>query len=100
MPYILTEQRPVLDQHIENLAKAICSQVKESTDIAGLLNYCITRIILISLRNRFGKLRYWMSPIVRGTLQDVGDEFYWRKMRKYEDQKIAENGDVPEYSQP
>lgn len=100
MPYIPQDpQRQALDQHIENLATAICGQVKDKVDIVGLLNYCITRVILISFKRSFGKLRYWMSPMIRGTLQDVGDEFYWRKMRSYEDGKIAQNGDVPEYAE-
>ena len=99
MPYIKPEDRVGLDPHIEALTDAINKIVwgKPAVEIAGVLNYCITRVILRSLKNSFGSVRYWMSPLVRGVLQDVGDEFYRRKMHKYENQKIDENSDIPEY---
>lgn len=98
MPYIAQPARNELDAHINAISDIISSQVKDKVDIAGILNYCITRLILRSFRLCFGaQIRYWMSPMIRGVLQDVGDEFYYRKMRKYEDGKIVENGDVLEY---
>jgi len=35
---------------------------------------------------------------VSGTLENVKQEFYARAARKYEDGKIRQNGDIPEYA--
>ena len=97
MPYIGKTIRPSFDEYIEKLVGEVISKSPNDTDVAGNLNYCITRLVLGVILKKFGKIRYWMSPMIRGVLKDVGDEMYDRIFRRYEDQKIVENGDIPEY---
>lgn len=97
---MLQNVRPLLDPHIEALADEIIKAAKEygyDGAFAGLVNYSVTRIFCRILISLFGRLRYWHSPIVRGTCQDIGDEFYRRVMIPYEEVQIVKNGGVPEY---
>jgi hypothetical protein len=99
MPYIKDELRSDLDIKINELASEILSQTKIDQDVPGLLNYCITRLILKLIVSRFGKLRYWIIPTIRGVLADVSDEFYRRLASPYEDLCITKNGDVDLYKE-
>lgn len=99
MPYIESSLRPAYDEHINKLIDAVVSTSPDKVDIAGNLNYCITRLMMGVVMKKFGKIRYWMSPLLRGVLKDVGDEMYRRVFHKYEDEKINSNGDVPEYAE-
>lgn len=99
MPYIHITDRDKFDSHIAALSNAIAQASIDNVDVAGNLNYCITRLIMQVLLHKFGRIRYWMSPLMRGVLQDVGDEMYRRVFHEYEDRKIEENGDIPEYAQ-
>jgi len=87
MPYIKSERRPVLDTHINALVRCI-------RDI-GELNYCITRLALRFLT--YVGLNYANLAGVVGTLHLISTEMERRVINPYEDKKIAENGDVPEY---
>ena len=80
MPYIKQEDRYKLD----TLEWPPCS--------AGELNYGITRMIKCYLHDR-GISYQTMNDIV-GALEGAKLEFYARVVRPYEDEKIAENGDV------
>lgn len=66
----------------------------EPFEVAGLLNYSFTRILMRSTPIR----RYWMFALIKGVLGDVKDEFRRRVVDPYEDKAIARNGDVPEYA--
>ena len=102
MPYIKKELREELEEQINGLADKIARLTdshpnEETHDFVGVLNYTITTLICKVLRMKFAKLRYWHSPLVRGVLADVADEFYRRVMSPYEDEQIKNNGDVREY---
>lgn len=99
MPYIKQEIRSRLDTHIDALAAAVTSEVKEERDLAGTLNYTMTQLVLSVLKQRFGKLRYWMVAAVTGAFVNAKDEFYRRAAAPYEDKKIAEEGDVKLYKE-
>ncbi len=93
MPYIKTEDRPRLDQHIDALAdeiKAIVKEQGQATAFAGLLNYAITRLVLQVIPER----RYWAIATVSGVLHNVLAEFYRRYAVPYEDEQIKKAGDV------
>ena len=99
MPYIGQGTRPEFDDYIEELAAQVANHSPGEHDLEGNLNYCITRLLLLSFRTRFEKFRYWMSTAMKGILGDVTDELYRRKVAPYEDKKIKENGDVREYQE-
>ena len=100
MPYITQETRKDLDCHVNALSDAI-EQTSRSDLHAfiGILNYTISTLVCQVLNKKFGKLRYWHSPVIRGVLADVADEFYRRVMTPYEDKQILNNGDLPEYDE-
>jgi len=99
MPYIPQQPlREKLDPIIEELVDTIVSVIDDDMDLLlGVLNYTITRIVLRPFLIMVGKIRYAMSPKVRGVLLDVQSEIYDRLIRDYEDTKVKENGDVPEF---
>lgn len=94
MPYIKEDIRSRLNDSIDMLALKINNESIDDVDFAGILNYSVTRLITKLIIIKFGKLRYWHSPMMRGVLMDVADEFYRRIMVPYEDKQIANNGDV------
>jgi hypothetical protein len=97
MPYITDYLRCVLDEDIKVLSEKIKNVSKDDTDFAGILNYTITTLISNVLLSKFDRLRYWHSPLVRGVLLDVAEEFYRRVMVPYEDKQMVNNGDVQQY---
>jgi len=99
MPYIKQDIRERLDPSIDALAKAVAAEVKEEKDLAGVLNYAMTRLVLAVVKERFGRLRYWIVAAVTGAFTNARDEFYRRAGSPYEDKKIAEEGDLPLYKE-
>ncbi len=109
MPYIAPERRPGLDGSIEELRYAIVRQIpaaardyksfeltpEQILEISGDLNYCMTRICasLIDSPTAYAKI-----AIVTGVLDNVKLELYRRLAGNYEDKKIVENGDIPEFA--
>ena len=90
MPYIKPEpNREAIDPHLQPLADSIGD--------VGDLNYAITRIAAKYLLAK--GLRYDQINDVSGVLQKVAAEFDDRVTRPYEDLKIFQNGDIPEYVQ-
>lgn len=87
MPYINPERRSWLDSNIDRLSADI--------ETVGELNYTITRLAM-RLIKRLGK-NYTNISTVIGTLTLVPLEMQRRFIGRYEDEKIVENGDVPEY---
>lgn len=90
MPYIKPEpNREAIDPHIQPLFDNIAD--------VGDLNYTITRLAMKYLLAK--GLNYANMNSVAGVLQKVLAEFDERVVRPYEDLKIKQNGDVPEYSE-
>ena len=84
MPYIQPNQRLKLD--------GVVHQLKRPSGLfAGEMNYLITRLLLAWLGPDPGYEQY---NSVLGILEAVKLEFYTRKIRGYEDMKMAENGDA------
>jgi hypothetical protein len=87
MPYIRPENRGEIDLHIQPLSE----QIKD----VGDLNYAVTRLAAKYLLSK--GLRYEQINAVAGVLQKVAAEFDDRVTRPYEDLKIRQNSDIPEY---
>lgn len=87
MPYIKPNDRPAIDEKIQELVKYLQSQPVENQD--GDLNYAISRII-----HQLYPEKYFHYNRALGVLAAIQLEFYRRKVAPYEDEKIAENGDV------
>lgn len=86
MPYIKPEARPAFNNLIVELAKAIVEP--------GELNYVITQLVhTLSNRARPHRNYSFMNGLV-GALECAKLELYRRMLAPYEDQKIAQNGDV------
>jgi Domain of unknown function (DUF6899) len=85
MPYIRPDLRPAIDELVEPLIDHLAA----ADD--GSVNYAITRL----LHGVYAReLRYERINRAMGVLACVEAEFYRRVAAPYEDQKIAENGDV------
>jgi hypothetical protein len=87
MPYVDEPNRELLDPHIEELGTHISH--------VGDLNYVVTRLTLKHLI-RSG-LNYGNFDSEMGMFLCALLEMYRRVGTIYEDLKIAQNGDVPEY---
>lgn len=86
MPYIKQDERVILDRALRRFYG-----VRDPSCLdAGEMNYVITQLLL----KHMGGVSYSGINFVRGILACVGDEFYWRVARPYEDGKREENGDV------
>jgi len=84
MPYVSPAARDQLDLGI-------------APKDAGELNYAVTRLVdsyLATLAERDGRLRYAHVNEAVGVLECAKLELYRRIVAPYEDQKIAESGDV------
>jgi len=111
MPYIENNNRERVDSSINELALCIKSTLLNAQNvnvfdidklssedvlkIAGVLNYCITRIC----SSCSGDISYKKIAVISGVLENVKQEFYRRVASSYEDEKMIENGDVREYKQ-
>jgi hypothetical protein len=89
MPYIAKGVRESIDSHLDLLV--------ENLHAAGDLNYAITRIAAKYLLSK--GLNYAEINDVAGVFQKVAAEFDARVTRPYEDLKIWQNGDIPEYAE-
>lgn len=87
MPYIKSEDRPAIDEKIDELIKYLQARPVENQD--GDLNYAVTRIM-----HELYPARYFHYNRALGVLEAIKLELYRRKAAPYEDEKIAENGDV------
>lgn len=95
MPYVRQEDRPALDIVVDRMHDVI--QTLHSGDVVTLnpgdINYVFSRLIW-RLFNEYPS--YLRSCILRGILADVRHEFTRRLVDRREDEKIEENGDLPE----
>jgi hypothetical protein len=80
MPYIKQTIRELLDAN------------RSEPATAGELNYKITRLCLDYIATHGKQYNTYNEAI--GVLSCVTQELYRRQVAPYEDQKIAENGDV------
>jgi hypothetical protein len=86
VPYIKQEDRPRVDEALELLIRAL-----EGVGPGGY-NYAMTKLALHMWN--YSDQRYFNVALITGVLENVKQEFYRRVAAPYEDQKIAENGDV------
>lgn len=100
MPYIKEERRKFLDEDIIKLSKEIMMKITsvDNENIAwsldeGELNYVITKLVVECLKAE-EEVNYSTLNKYLGVLDAVKSEFYRRAVAPYEDNKIAENGDV------
>ena len=90
MPYVLQDpNRNALDPHLS----ALSEQIKNEGD----LNYVVTRLSLQLLLRK--GLNYANLDAGMGMFLCCLLEMYTRIGRMYEDLKIQQNGDVPEYEE-
>jgi len=94
MPYIANDKRKEIDTAVDQMAKVLNNAIVDDNDFPGVLNYAITKIILKTIKIRFGSLRYHIWCWVSGMLMDIRSEFYRRRISSYEDTKKIQNGDV------
>lgn len=87
MPYINEETRKAL----MNVGLGDLLNIIERSTSPGDLNYIITMILSKALGENPNYARF--NEII-GVLECCKLEMYRRKIAKYEDQKIKENGDV------
>lgn len=87
MPYITQEFRSGKESLIQILGQEIKNE--------GDLNYVITRLVLRYIKHR--GLSYKVLNAVAGVFQCAAAEFYRRIVAPYENRKIEENTDIPEY---
>jgi|HubBroStandDraft_1064217.scaffolds.fasta_scaffold724407_1 hypothetical protein len=88
MPYVSQTAREHIDPHVTPLS--------ENIHTAGDLNYAITRLALQFLQSR--GLNYSDIAETIGTLHLAASEMERRLVSEYEDSKIEQHGDVPEYA--
>jgi hypothetical protein len=92
MPYIIKERRKDLTNVKVDVKNKLC--IEEIPKSAGELNYMITTLIQEYIFEH--KESYQTYNDVIGVLECAKLELYRRKISKYEDLKIKENGDVYE----
>jgi hypothetical protein len=101
MPYIIEEERQELDESIQNMTNAILGinpprypiNPHNFAGFLGRINYCFSRVLMKVMRD----VSYAKVAMATGVLENIKQEFYERVARPYENRKIAENGDIPEY---
>jgi len=91
MPYIKPEDRTKYKELLE-LIEVLSNNAVELLKTAGDLNYFITKICHIYLKNK--GLKYQNLNEVIGVLECAKQEFYRKIASPYEDKKRDENGEV------
>ena len=100
MPYIKEDRRFHLDGCIDTMVDCLKGKLvlpddpKSLSNILGDINYCFSRIIVRVM----GDISYSKIAMITGVLENIKQEFYRRAASPYEDKKLAENGDIPEYN--
>jgi len=87
MPYIKKHDRNKWQKLIKEADRIIKGLPVEHLD--GELNYFISKIIINSYPPK-----YFNYNRAIGLLECIKQEFYRRKVGRYEDKKIKENGDI------
>jgi hypothetical protein len=93
MPYIqkLEREKFVIEDVNERAFDAL-GHIGEMCENAGDLNYAITTIVQTYMKEKGEKYQHYNDVI--GALEGCKLELYRRHIARYEDIKIAENGDV------
>jgi len=92
MPYIRDEDRVVLNEEIDALVTKL--SVFSADQLAGALNYTITKTIQDTLKKKGERVSYNVHNSIIGMLESCKLEWYRKRVAPYEDEKILENGDV------
>lgn len=88
MPYIPHSARPALDEALIKLV----DELDRRGASAGDLNYVVTCVVQAWLQLRTESYASYNTAI--GVLEAAKLELYRRQVARYEEQKLAENGDV------
>ena len=95
MPYIKKDRRDIIDRFLNTFLSNLKSQFVTSIE-PGDINYIVTRIVANLMKPNEGWGYTTISSAIR-VLEDAAQEMRRRLLNPYEDEKIKENGDVPEY---
>jgi len=96
MPYLKASRREALDAY----ADALIAHLKDSNFEAAYLgdfNYLFTRILLGTIKEINGPIRYFQAVAALGTLEAMKIEIYRRWISPYENKQMEINGDVKEF---
>lgn len=94
MPYINRDGREDLDLVVDSALKTLKRRSGPSFEGSlGDLNYLFSRIVAAHM----GEVSYGKIAMATGVLENVKQELYRRLAAPYEDEKIAQNGDIREY---
>jgi hypothetical protein len=102
MPYVPSDDRPLIAGAAEHLAKTIADVAREhkyDAAFAGELNYALTRLLqelpraLVENGTLKEEIRYWIQPLMYGVLLDVVLEHKRRVNTAYEAAQIIKSGD-------
>jgi hypothetical protein len=97
MPYIEQGERPGIDELVDPLADMLNAATAGSAGndaMVGKLNYAVSRLAWRLCGHGAGERRYARMNAVGGALAMAAQEFYRRIAAPYEDEKIAQAGDV------
>ena len=94
MPYIDDDLRKGVDEEIVTLAETIEGACHNVSTRDGVLNYTICRLITLLYKDE----SYFNYNRAMGVLECAKFELYRRRIARYEDIKIAGNGDLPGWS--
>lgn len=87
MPYIKKTERPAIDKLVDPLISHLKSLPE--TDQDGALNYLVTKVI-----KSLYPQKYFHLNRALGVLTAITHELYRKIIAPYEEEKIAENGEV------
>jgi len=99
MPYIRQDERPGIDELVDPLADML-NDAGGNDAMVGKLNYAVSRLAWRLCGHGAGERRYARMNAVGGALAMAAQEFYRRIAAPYEDEKIAQAGDVGELRSP
>lgn len=93
-PYIKQDRRAKLNSPLAALITQLKSLNHEDLrDLDGDLNYVITKLLL-EVYDLNNQPKYTKFNTILGILEAVKLELYRQRVALYEDEKIAENGDI------
>ena len=90
MPYIKSSDKGVYEKGIRSIREAFAGVGASD----GELNYVLTSVALAWLNYHQPPHNYSLRSDVVKAFECAKLEFYERRVRPYEDEKIKENGDV------
>lgn len=99
MPYIKEEEREELDICIDRMIDCIynnktsLNNPNDFQNYLGRINYCFSRVLAGLMKEP----SYNKIAMITGVLENIKQEFYRRVAENYENLKIRQNGDIPEY---